>query len=103
MTDFVTVARIGDLAPGQSRQVTVHDRWVGLFNIAGTYYAIDNLCLHRGGPLCKGPLAGPVVTCPWHGWQFDVPSGACVQDPVVGVTRHEVRIVGDEIQIALTD
>ena len=44
-----------------------------------------------------------IVTCPWHGWQFDVCTGTCVQDPAVGVTRHEVRTVGDEIQVALAE
>jgi nitrite reductase/ring-hydroxylating ferredoxin subunit len=102
MNDFVTVARVGDIPSGTGRQVTVHDRWVGLFNVNGRFHAVDNLCLHRGGPLSEGPIAGCVVTCPWHGWQYDLASGVLVQDPSVGVTRHETRIVGDEIQVRLT-
>ncbi len=101
--EFVTVARVGDLVPGRACQVTVHDRLVGLFNVGGEYYAIDNVCLHRGGPLSEGTVGRCIVTCPWHGWQFDLRSGACVQDPVVGVTRHDVRVIGDEIQVALSD
>jgi nitrite reductase (NADH) small subunit len=101
--EFVTVARVGDLLPGQGRRVTVGDRWIGLFNIAGAYHAVDDICLHRGGPLSEGALSGTIVTCPWHGWQFDVCSGTCVQDPGVGVTRHAVRTSGDEIQVALAD
>ncbi len=101
--EFVTVARVGDLAPGQARQVTVGDRRVGLFNVGGQYYAIDNICLHRGGPLSEGIVRDCIVTCPWHGWQFDLRTGACVQDPPVGVTRHDVRVVGDEIQVRLAD
>lgn len=100
---FVTVARIGEIPSGTGRQVTVGERWVGLFNLAGQYHAIDNLCLHRGGPLSEGPIAGCVVTCPWHGWQYDLTTGVLVQDPVVGVTRHETRVVGDEVQVRLTD
>jgi nitrite reductase/ring-hydroxylating ferredoxin subunit len=46
---------------------------------------------------------GHVVTCPWHGWQYDVTTGTLVQDPAIGVSRHETRIVGDEIQVRLTD
>ena len=103
MPDFVTVARVGELPPGAARQVTVEGRWVGLFNIDGIYHAVDNLCLHRGGPLCEGSIRGSVVTCPWHGWQFDVSSGALMQDPTVGVSRHETRVVGDEIQVKLSD
>jgi len=103
MPRFVTVARVDEIAPGAARQVTVEGRWVGLFNIDGVFHAVDNLCLHRGGPLCEGAIRGAVVTCPWHGWQFDVASGALMQDPTVGVSRHEIRIVGDEIQVRLTD
>ena len=103
MPDFVAVGREGDIAPGSARQVTVDGRWVALFNVDGVYHAVDNLCLHRGGPLCEGSVKGNVVTCPWHGWQFDVTSGALMQDPTVGVSRHETRVVEDEIQIKLSD
>ena len=101
MIDFVTVARVGDIPSGKGRQVTVNDRWVGLFNVNGEYHALDNVCLHRGGPLSDGLIGGCIVTCPWHGWQYDVTTGTLVQDPRVGVTRHETRIVGDEIQVRL--
>jgi nitrite reductase/ring-hydroxylating ferredoxin subunit len=99
---FVTVAREGEIAPSQGRQVTVGDRWIALFNVAGRYHAIDALCLHRGGPLADGALSECVVTCPWHGWQFDVTTGVLVQDPSVGVVRHDTRVVGGEIQVRLS-
>jgi nitrite reductase/ring-hydroxylating ferredoxin subunit len=101
--EFVTVAPVADVPPGQARQVTVEDRWVGLFNVDGEFHAIDNLCLHRGGPLCEGHVKGGIVTCPWHGWQFDVRTGVLVQDPVVGVSRHETRVVDDAVQVRLGD
>jgi nitrite reductase (NADH) small subunit len=103
MFEFVTVARLGEIPPGKARQVTVNDRWVGLFNVDGAYYAVDNLCLHRGGPLAEGHTHGCIVTCPWHGWQFNVCSGAFVQDPSVSLTRHDTRVVGDQIQVRLTE
>jgi nitrite reductase/ring-hydroxylating ferredoxin subunit len=103
MTTFVTVARVGEIRAGTGRLVTVDGRWIGLFNLHGEYHAVDNLCLHRGGPLTDGPIAGCVVTCPWHGWQYDLTTGALVQDPVTGVTRHETRVVGDDIQVRLRD
>ena len=99
--EFVTVGRVGDVPAGTGRQVTVEGRWVALFNVSGAHHAIDAICLHQGGPLAEGALAGCVVTCPWHGWQFDVTSGAFVQDPRVGVTCHETRVVGDEVQVRL--
>ncbi len=103
LREFVTVARVGEIPAGQGRQVTVNGRWVGLFNVGGSYHAVDNLCLHRGGPLAGGTLSGCVVTCPWHGWQFDVRTGTMIQDPGTGVSVHDTRIVGDEIQVQLRD
>jgi nitrite reductase/ring-hydroxylating ferredoxin subunit len=100
---FVGVARAGEIPSGRARQVIVDGRWVALFHIDGAYHAIDNVCLHRGGPLCDGAVGGHVVTCPWHGWQFDVRTGRLVQDPSLGVTRHETRVVGDEVQVRLSD
>jgi nitrite reductase/ring-hydroxylating ferredoxin subunit len=101
--EFVTVARIGELPANSGRQVSVGTRWIGLFNVDGVYHAVDDLCLHRGGPLSEGRIEGCVVTCPWHGWQYDLRTGVLVQDPGVGVTRHETRIVDGEIQVRLTD
>lgn len=100
---FVTVARVDEIAPGSGRQVKVGERLVGVFNLGGEYHAVDNICLHRGGPLCEGPIRGTVVTCPWHGWQYELKTGTLIQDPSVGVSRHETRIVGDEVQVQITD
>jgi len=101
--EFVTVARVDDVPAGGGRQVTVDGRWVALFNIAGAFHALDNLCLHRGGPLADGPVANGTVTCPLHGWQYEIATGTMVQDPRVGVTRHETRVVGEEVQVRLTE
>jgi nitrite reductase (NADH) small subunit len=98
---FVTVARVDELPPRSGRQVTVEGRWVALFNVDGSYHAIDAICLHRGGPLAEGSLSHCIVTCPWHGWQFDVTTGVLVQDPTVGVTLHETRVIGDDVQVRL--
>jgi len=101
--EFVTVARVGEIPSGRGRQVTVGDRWVALFNLDGAYHAIDNICLHRGGPLADGPVGNGIVTCPWHGWQYEIATGTMIQDPRVGVARHETRVVGEEIQVRLTE
>lgn len=101
--EFVTVGRVGDVPAGEGRQVTVDGRWVALFNVKGAHHAIDAICLHRGGPLADGALTGCIVTCPWHGWQFDVTTGTFVQDPRVGVTSHETRVVDGQIQVRLND
>ncbi|MFQ5950457.1 MAG: Rieske (2Fe-2S) protein [Candidatus Geothermarchaeales archaeon] len=62
--DFVTVARVGEIPPGEGRVTTVNGTKVALFNVDGEFYAIDNTCLHLGGPLGEGALEGTVVSCP---------------------------------------
>ena len=66
-----------DIAPGESTIVEAGEREIAVFNVDGTFYAIENTCCHRGGPLGEGELEGAVVTCPWHGWEFDVTTGRC--------------------------
>lgn len=66
MYDFVTVAMIEEIPPGTWRTIEVHGAWIALFNIEGSYYAIDNTCPHAGGALGEGFLDGPVIECPGH-------------------------------------
>src|SRR5206468_1919757 len=76
----VRVAAVGDVASGEGRVVEVEGKTLALFNVDGTYYAIDNSCAHRGGPLGEGELDGCVVTCPWHAWRSrsaSASTGAC--------------------------
>ena len=54
------------------RELQLDGKVIALANVGGKLYAINNVCLHRGGPLGEGELGGQVVTCPWHGWQYDV-------------------------------
>src|SRR5438132_12038123 len=73
---WVRVAATGEISPGEGRVVETGGRALAVFNVEGTYYAIDNSCSHRGGPLGEGDLEGTVVVCPWHAWRWDVTSGA---------------------------
>ncbi len=72
---FVCVAKATDIAPGQIREIQLQRITIAVANVGGQFHAISNTCLHRGGPLGQGSLQGNVVTCPWHGWSFDVTSG----------------------------
>ena len=72
MGDFVRVASTADVKPGQAVVVEVNGKTLAVFNVDGAFHAIDNTCVHRGGPLGEGDIHGKVVACPWHGWQFDV-------------------------------
>ena len=103
MAEFVSVGRVGDFAPGRGKMVVVNGRHVALFRLGDRFHALDNMCLHRGGPLCEGPIADGVVTCPWHGWSYQIRTGTMVQDPRVGVSCHEVRVDGDQVAVRLTD
>jgi nitrite reductase/ring-hydroxylating ferredoxin subunit len=97
---FTKVATVGEVPPGRAKQVTVGGRPVALFNVDGTYYAIDDTCPHRGAPLWEGELEGTEVTCPWHGARFNVTSGAHLCPPAPkGVASYKVQVVGDEVQV----
>ena len=97
------VGRIADFTPGQGRMVDVSGRHVAVFRLGDELFAIDNMCLHRGGPLCDGDIDNGVVTCPWHGWSYEIRTGTMVQDPRVGVSRHEIRLDGDNVAVRLSD
>lgn len=81
----------------------VDGRHVAIFRLDDGYFAIDNLCLHQAGPLCEGPVQRGIVTCPWHGWSYDIRTGILVQDGKVGVSCHNVRVIDDTVQVQLTD
>jgi nitrite reductase (NADH) small subunit/3-phenylpropionate/trans-cinnamate dioxygenase ferredoxin subunit len=98
---FVTVAKTSEVPPGTGCIVDVQGIWIALFNVEGTFYAIDNTCPHAGGPLGEGRLDGTTIECPWHGWKFDVTSGERVGNPHFQVTCCTVRVHGDEVQIAI--
>ena len=101
MADFVRVASTGDVPDGEGRVFEVNGRQVAVFNSGGTFYAIDNTCEHQGGPLAEGELDGNVVTCPWHGWTYDITSGASPDDPDTQVEKFEIKVDGSEILVAV--
>ncbi len=75
MPRFVKLATLEELPAGAAKEVEFEGRVYALYNIDGTISAIDGICPHQGGPLAEGVIEGTTVTCPWHGWQFDVRSG----------------------------
>jgi nitrite reductase (NADH) small subunit len=101
MSEFVKVAETSDIEPGSGKVVTVKDKTIALFNVDGTFYAIDNTCVHRGGPLGEGDLEGDLVSCPWHGWQYDVKTGISATNPSAKVTAYEVKKDGSSIMISV--
>ena len=105
MAKLVKVAQVDDLAPGQGKAVQAEGRDIALFNVDGAFHAVCGSCLHRGGPLCEGELKGMIVTCPWHGWQYDVTSGANVRnpDPEATLASFPVRIEGLDVLVEIPE
>jgi nitrite reductase (NADH) small subunit len=98
--EFVTVARVADVAPGTAKAVIVGQREIALFNVDGTFYALDNTCPHQGGPLAEGWIEGTRVTCPWHAWTFDLTTGGMTLGDFACVDTFEVRIDNDAVRVA---
>ena len=90
----------GEIAPGSAKQLDVAGKELAVFNVDGTFYAIDNACPHRGGPLAEGELDGCLVTCPWHAWDFDVRTGESVTDDL-RVARYETKIEGETVLVSV--
>jgi nitrite reductase/ring-hydroxylating ferredoxin subunit len=101
MAEFVRVAGTSDVKPGQGVTAEVNGRTLAVFNVDGTYHVIDNTCPHRGGPLGDGEVEGSIVTCPWHGWQFDMTTGACTRNPSATVEVFQVKVEGTDIKVLL--
>ncbi len=104
MSDFETVARVGDIADGGKFCTDLDDRFIVIVRLGDEYFCIDDVCTHDGGPLGEGALIDHCLECPRHGARFDVRTGAAVCMPATEPTAsHQVRIVGDEIQVRLQD
>jgi nitrite reductase/ring-hydroxylating ferredoxin subunit len=104
MPEFIKVARVGDIPAGKAKLIEVAGREIALFNIAGSFHAIDNNCTHVGGPLCEGEVDGVEVTCPWHGAVFDVTSGRTLAPPAMEpVSYYNVRILGEDIELEMDE
>lgn len=101
MPRWIPLAKVAECPPGESRELVADDRIVALYNIEGVFHALDGVCPHQGGPLGKGKLTGCVVTCPWHGWQFDVTTGQHQLNARLQQPRFAVRVEGDTVMVDL--
>ncbi len=102
MPNMVKVADVKEIKTGESRMVTVAGKSIALFNVGGQFYAIDDACTHKSGPLSEGEVDGTTVTCPWHGAQFDLQTGKALTAPAFkGVTSYRVEVEGSDIKVEL--
>ena len=100
MPEFIKVAKISDLAPGEKMLVEYDDEDVGLFNLNGQLYAISDVCTHDDGPLVEGELDGDCIICPRHGARFNIITGKQTMPAFSPVPLFDVKIEGEDIFIA---
>lgn len=84
-------------AQGEAREFTVGQKIICVANVEGEYSAMDNVCIHRGGPLGQGVVEGGKIVCPWHGWEYDAKSGEAAHNPNAKVTVYPLKIEGEEV------
>lgn len=120
MSDRVHVAPAAEFGPGSREIVEVQGREVGVFNVDGEQYAILNHCLHQGGPVCEGRVRGklvgeqtdpgerveerfdeenPVVTCPWHGWEYELATGDHAGDDDISLPTFDVVVEDGDVYV----
>ncbi len=117
-TEYV-VAQTSEIPLGTHRVVKVGRRELGIFNVGGTFYALPNLCTHQLGPLCKGSVSGTlvsnrdtdwklqwscegeIVTCPWHGLEYNITTGQCLAFSEIRLRTYEVWVDGEQVKVRL--
>jgi nitrite reductase/ring-hydroxylating ferredoxin subunit len=100
---FSKVATVQEVPTGKAKQVQVSGRTLALFNVNGTFYAVDDTCPHRGAPLWEGQLEQKEVECPWHGARFDVTTGSVLCPPATsGVKPYLVQVVGEDVLVEVS-
>jgi len=96
--DFVAVAAVGELPPGQMKWVAIERERILLANVGGAFYALRDMCGHKNAPLSRGRLDGHIVECPLHFATFDVRTGKLVDGPIsADIPVYETRVEGDTV------
>ena len=97
---LVTVGRVEDLPEGRCATVELlNGKELALYNVGGQFHAVENFCPHKGAPLADGDLSGHTIECAWHGWRFDIRTGACLNNPSEPVETYEVIVEDGWIKI----
>lgn len=103
MGDWVEVASIEECPPGTCIERMAGEKILVVANVDGEIFALDGICAHQGGPLGTGVLNGCVLTCPWHGWQYDVRTGQQLVSQSISQTVYRARESGGTIQVEMPD
>lgn len=97
------IAAPADIPLGEGREFVVGTRIVAVFRTADGWSAIDGICSHAGGPLAQGKITGNVVTCPWHGWQYKLPSGQHCLNSRIQQTCFVIEEQGDDLFVTVPE
>ena len=95
------IAKTTDIPMGRAKPFQLEGRTIAVYHTQRGFFATDNTCPHRGGPLAEGDLIGDEITCPWHLWSFDVATGVCGGNPEVRVNAYEVRVIEDRVMVVM--
>ncbi|GIW89072.1 MAG: hypothetical protein KatS3mg108_3396 [Isosphaeraceae bacterium] len=99
MSQYIRLAKVQDVRARGALECEWEGRIVALFADGDRIWAMDGMCPHQGGPLAEGERRGRVVTCPWHGWQFDLETGRCLTGRAVQQPVYPVRIEGEDVLV----
>lgn len=99
MGEFKTIANKSEIPPGQGKIFEIDGNSIAIWNLSGNFYAFQSVCPHRGGPVGEGEMEGNVITCPWHGWSFDVTTGVSPINPAAKLTCYQVQVEGEQIKV----
>ena len=104
MSNFVPVTKVSDFDNQQAKCVEVEGKSIALFKLGDEFFAIDDTCPHKGGPLSDGNIEGDEIECPWHGACFNIRSGKVTLDPAdEDVSTYDVRLSDDVIEIDVAE
>ena len=101
--NWIEIADVNAIADGESLECVAADKIIALFRIENEFHAIDGICPHHGGPLGQGSVEGCIVSCPWHGWKFDVTSGAYQSSDEMFQRTYPVQIENERVFVNVDD
>lgn len=101
MSELIPLIPTTDVPEGTSVECVAKGRIFAAYQVDGKFYVIDGICPHAGGPLGKGAVSGSIVTCPWHGWQFDVQTGVHCLNQRLCQQTFDTEVIDDVLHIRL--
>ena len=99
MPELIHITNTFELPLGRAKAFEAGGRKIAVYHTESGFFATDNTCPHRGGPLAEGDLIGDEINCPWHLWGFDVKTGLCAGNPEISVATHELHVDGDRVLV----